>query len=245
MNRCPVPEATRPPAVSFLIAVALSFFLVGTPSPASAQEPVATKPPLQSTVAELPLQTATEGLAQGPAHATLQADPQDVESVNAIVAAIYDVISGPAGEPRDWERWTSLFLPGARLVSVNVNPQGATTYRTMTPQEYAERAGPAFAQTGFFESEIGRTEEAFGPVVQLFSAYASRRSPEDPAPFARGINSFQLMHDGSRWWIVSIFWTAERPDLPIPERYLGAASGGLSAPSAPWAPEEALPGATR
>ena len=33
----------------------------------------------------------------------------------------------------------------------------------------------------------------------------------------------QLYHDGERWWVVTIYWTSERPDLPIPERYL---SGG-------------------
>ncbi len=214
MTRCPVPGATGPLPGAFLVGFAL--LLVGPLSVARAQQPATTQPPPPLAIGRPARETAPS---------PPQARDQDVESVDAIVAAVYDVISGPAGEPRDWDRWASLFLPGARLVSVSVNAQGQTAHRTMTPEEYAELAGPAFAQTGFFESEIGRTEEAFGPVVQLFSAYASRRSPDDPAPFARGINSFQLMHDGSRWWVVTIFWTAERPDLPIPQRYLGGASG--------------------
>src|SRR5437879_8820432 len=44
------------------------------------------------------------------------ADPSDVESIEAIVAAAYDVISGPAGKKRDWKRERSLFISGARLV---------------------------------------------------------------------------------------------------------------------------------
>ena len=71
----------------------------------------------------------TSGQAQTPSGDVPQADPTDVESVDAIVAAVYDVISGPAGETRDWDRWRSLFLPEARLASVSVNPEGEVRYR--------------------------------------------------------------------------------------------------------------------
>ncbi len=151
---------------------------------------------------------------------TPPANPADVESVDAIVAAVYDVISGPAGETRNWNRWRSLFFPEARLISVGVNRQGETAYRVMTPEDYVELSGASLERNGFFEEEIGRTQEEFGPVVHLFSTYQSKRSPTDAEPFARGINSFQLMHDGSRWWVVTIYWTSERPDLQIPEKYL-------------------------
>jgi hypothetical protein len=149
------------------------------------------------------------------------ADPADVSSVDAIVAAVYDVISGPAGEARDWDRWRSLFLPEARLASVGVNQEGETRYRVFSPEEYVQMSGPYLEESGFFETEIGRTQEAFGPVVHLFSSYQSKRTLEDPEPFARGINSFQLLNDGRRWWVLTIYWTSERPDLPIPERYIG------------------------
>lgn len=153
------------------------------------------------------------------------ADPADVESVDAIVAAVYDVISGPAGEARDWDRWRSLFMPEARLVALGASGDGAYQARVMTPEDYVQMAGALLEETGFFESEIGRVQEEFGPVVHLFSTYQSKRTLDDPEPFARGINSFQLMHDGSRWWVVTVYWTSETPDLPIPERYL---SGGGS-----------------
>lgn len=152
-----------------------------------------------------------------------QPDPADVASVDAIMAAVYDVISGPAGEARDWDRFRSLFLHGARLISVVAQPGGGYGANVSTPDEYADGANAFFLENGFFENEIGRVEERFGPIVHLFSAYQSKRSLEDAEPFARGINSFQLMHDGTRWWVVTIYWTSERPDLPIPERYL---SGG-------------------
>lgn len=151
------------------------------------------------------------------------ADPADVASVDAILGAVYDVISGPAGQERDWDRFRSLFLPGARLIPTGRDAQGAVRHRVMTPDEYIASSGPFLLENGFFEREIGRVEERYGPVTHLMSAYESRHREDDPEPFARGVNSFQLLHDGERWWLVSIFWSAETPDNPIPQKYLGGA----------------------
>lgn len=148
------------------------------------------------------------------------ADPSDVESVDAIVAAVYDVISGPAGQARNWDRWRSLFMPEARLIALGATGDGAYQARMWTPEDYVQMAGTSLEENGFFEDEIGRVQEEFGPVVHLFSTYQSKRTLDDPEPFARGINSFQLMHDGSRWWVVTVYWTSESPGLPIPARYL-------------------------
>jgi hypothetical protein len=158
--------------------------------------------------------------AQNPPAATAPAArPQDVASMDAIIAALYDVISGPAGQKRDWDRFRSLFAPGARLIPTGRRPDSSRTMRTMTPDEYATNANTAL-QNGFFEREIGRAVEQYGGIVQAFSAYESRRAANDPQPFARGINSIQLWNDAKRWWIVTVFWEAERPDTKIPERYI-------------------------
>jgi hypothetical protein len=149
------------------------------------------------------------------------AEPADVESADAIIAAVYDVISGAAGQKRDWDRWRSLFIPEARIISVVRSEDGTNRHRVMTPEDYVQGAGPRLEENGFFEDEIGRTQEEYGPVVHLFSTYQSKRTADDPEPFMRGINSFQLFNDGNRWWVVTIFFTGEGPDLPIPNRYLG------------------------
>jgi hypothetical protein len=83
-----------------------------------------------------------------------------------------------------------------------------------------EMSGKVLEERGFFEREIGRTTEQFGSITHVFSAYDSRNRAEDPAPFARGINSIQLLNDGTRWWVVSIFWDSERPGQAIPPKYL-------------------------
>lgn len=154
------------------------------------------------------------------AAASVPANPADVSSIDAILKALYDVISGPAGQKRNWDRFRSLFVPGARLIPTG-QPAGQPARATvLTPEEYIQRAGVSLERDGFFEREIGRSVDTFGRITQVFSAYDSKRAPEDAKPFQRGINSIQLLNDGTRWWVVSVYWDAERPDNPIPERYL-------------------------
>ena len=143
----------------------------------------------------------------------------DVATPDAIIDAVYASISGPAGQPRDWTRFRSLLIPGARLIPSARRTPGATTPVVWSAEEYIAAAGPGLERQGFFEREIHRTTDAFGAVLHAFSTYDSKRTP-DAQPVARGINSFQLYHDGTRWWIVTIFWDAETPDKPIPSKYL-------------------------
>ena len=148
-------------------------------------------------------------------------DPSDVQSLDAIMGAVYDAISGPAGEARDWDRFRSLFAPGARLIPIGRQAADAPPQPlVLTVDDYIERAGSQLEANGFFEDEIGRTVETYGPLTHAFSSYQSKRTA-DGEVFARGINSFQLLNDGTRWWVVSIYWQGETPDLPIPERYIG------------------------
>lgn len=148
-----------------------------------------------------------------------RANPADVASVDAIVAALYDVISGPAGQARDWNRFRSLFIPGARLIPTVHPPNAPARTAVLSPADYAQRAGAGLSR-GFYEREIGRTTEQFGALTHIFSAYESKRTAADSVPFQRGINSIQLFNDGTRWYVVTIFWDGERPNNPIPARYL-------------------------
>lgn len=166
------------------------------------------------------LSAPTRSAAQAPV--TPAANPADVASLDAILTALYDVISGPAGQARNWDRMRSLFAEGARLIPTGQRPDGTRTMLVWTLEEYISRAGPGLERNGFFEREIGRVTESFGQVTHAFSAYDSKRTLADPEPFARGINSIQLRHDGTRWWVVTIFWDSERADNPIPARYLNS-----------------------
>ena len=150
----------------------------------------------------------------------LAANPSDVASMDSIVAALYDVISGPAGKKRDWDRMRSLFIPGARLIPTGKRQTGEISSRVMTVEDYVAASGKFLEDNGFFEKEVARRTELFGNIAHVFSTYESRHKAEDAKPFARGINSIQLMNDDKRWWIVTVFWQAEGPDNPLPEKYL-------------------------
>lgn len=154
------------------------------------------------------------------APAAPSAKPADVESVDAIVAALYDVISGDAGVKRDWDRFRSLFVPAARLIPTGRRPDGSGAHRALSPEEYITGNGAALEQNGFHERELGRHVDRYGNIAQVFSAYDSKRTLADSAPFMRGVNSIQLWNDGRRWWVVSIFWENESTANPIPAEYL-------------------------
>jgi hypothetical protein len=151
------------------------------------------------------------------------ANPKDVESIDAIIKAAYEVISGPTGVKRDWDRERSLYLPGARLIPKNKAP-GATAEAgplgILDVDGFIKRVEPFFETSGFYEMEVARQTYQFGDIAHAWSTYESRRDPSDPDPFMRGINSIQLFFDAKRWWIVTIYWQQESPEQPIPAEYL-------------------------
>ncbi len=155
-----------------------------------------------------------------PTAAPPAANPADVASPDAIIAVAYDVISGPAGQKRDWNRMRSLFYAGARLIRTAPKNEGGMAATSFSPQDYIDRASICFEKNGFSENEIARHTEQWGNILQAFSTYESRHDAKDVMPFARGINSFQLFSDGTRWWILTIYWQEEGPENPLPAEFL-------------------------
>ena len=148
------------------------------------------------------------------------ADPQDVNSVDAIVKAYYDVISGPAGEARNWDRFRSLFIDDARFVTAKAVEDRRVPVM-ITPSEFMQFNKKYFERGGYFENEISRRVDSFGSIAHVFSTYEARHKLDEPKPYSRGINSIQLLNTGSRWWIVTVMWDHERLDSsPIPGQYL-------------------------
>ncbi len=143
----------------------------------------------------------------------------DVQSADALVKALYHVISGSAGEERNWERFRYLFAPDARLIPTVKNQQGQLALRSITPEEYVQLFSSRIP-SGFFESELHRVTEQFGTITHVFSTYETRESENGPAT-NRGINSIQLFYDGTRYYIVTILWCAESLGFTLPDKYLG------------------------
>jgi hypothetical protein len=197
--------------IAFVFSVCLGMACLAT-----AQTPVPQTSPAPSTSAPssgTPAPNATAPSATGAA-----ARPGDVDSVEHIIAAVYDVISGPAG-PRDWDRFRTLYYPGARMIPSRRDDKGTITARVSSPDEYATRSGAFFMKEGFFENSVSNRVEEWDHIAHVWSTYESRHAKGDK-PFARGVNSFQLFNDGSRWWILTVYWEGEDPTHPLPEKYL-------------------------
>ncbi|REG83133.1 hypothetical protein [Algoriphagus antarcticus] len=143
-----------------------------------------------------------------------------VQTLDGTIETLYGVISGEKDVERDWELFKYLFHPDAKLIPTGKNQAGVIGATFMTPEDYIARAGKMLVEIGFFEKEIHRTEDTFGNITEVFSTYNSYNNESMDTPFARGINSIQLLNDGNRWWIINIYWMQESEENPIPEKYL-------------------------
>ena len=144
--------------------------------------------------------------------------PADVASIDALMHAFYDVISGPAGQPRQWRRDSTLYIPEVRFVAMSKRGERIVA-EVMDHAAFARSSDPGFVRNGFFEREIHRVTRRFGNTANVMSTYEFRSTENGPV-LGRGINSINLFWDGRRWWIANAVWDDERPDNPIPAEHL-------------------------
>ena len=149
---------------------------------------------------------------------SMTARPEDVGTIDGIIRAFYDVISGPAGTQRQWQRDSTLYIAGVKFVSMGVR-QGRPVARVSDHGQYVANVNDGLVRNGFFERELNRVTRRFGNIVHVFSVYDYRSTPSGPVQ-GRGVNSIQLFWDGTRWWIANATWDEERPDNPIPAELL-------------------------
>ena len=133
--------------------------------------------------------------------------PEDWVTPESIIRASYEVISGNAGEERNWARLKALYAPGARLIPIERGPDGQQRPNMMNADEYIESRTAFFASESFFEWETDRQEDHSGCMAHVWSTYEAARTLYG-SPIRCGVNSVQLWHDGSRWWIMTITWDA-------------------------------------
>lgn len=155
--------------------------------------------------------TCTSVFTYSQSHYPLQ---KDIESLDGIISAYYEVVSGPEG-PKQTERDKSLHHPNAHVMTSGVDKNGKPYLKSMTLAEFHQNT----SQAEFYETEISRTTESFGNITHVWSTYSFKDKPDGPV-LGRGINSIQLYNDGSRWWILGWVYDSERKGNPIPEKYL-------------------------
>lgn len=157
-------------------------------------------------------QTSPVSVAQPAARAS------DVQTVDGIMGALYEVISGGIGEQRNWSRMRSLFIPEARIMAIFPKKDNKEFgLRILSVSDYIANSGPRLMEVGFREKELARKTEQWGEMLQVMSSYETVEEKDNVK--RRGINSLQLMYDGTRWWIISLLFEAERPQLSLPESF--------------------------
>ena len=141
----------------------------------------------------------------------------ETKTPETLLVAIYAAISGPAGE-RDWDHFRTLFPPEARFTRTREKPGSSVEIQAMSVDDFIKVATDYFKNEAFYENGVVNKMQRYGRLVQAFSSYESRHAPGEK-PFARGINSVQMMSDGTRWWVVSIAWDEDRPGNPMPKAF--------------------------
>jgi hypothetical protein len=151
---------------------------------------------------------------------TVAPRPEDVSSIEGIVAASYETISGGVGVPRQWGRDRSLYDPNVRFVAVEVDPKtGAVVTHSESHQGFVDHTDAFLVKEGFTERELGHSVQRFGNVATVLSSYEGKVASTGKV-ITRGVNIFQLYFDGKRWWVLSMVWDEERPGNPIPPELL-------------------------
>lgn len=151
----------------------------------------------------------------------------DLAAIDALIAETYASISGPVGQKRDRARMAAVFAEGATLTPMlpTSGEFAAFAPKKHTPDEYADRSIPLLEQSGFTESEIGRTLEVYGTIAHAFSAYEGHFTDDQgQAQMVKGINSMQMIKANGEWKMYTILWDQQWPGgrNAVPERYIGA-----------------------
>lgn len=123
---------------------------------------------------------------------------EDVATIDGIIKAYYEVVSGPAGQDRQWVRDNSLHHPNALIVFTGKGKENKPYAAAMDLNEF--HSDIESYKNGFWESEIHRKTKLFGNIAHVWSTYKTKRGDGSES---RGINSIQLYNDGDRWWIMS------------------------------------------
>ncbi|WP_439632847.1 nuclear transport factor 2 family protein [Glycocaulis sp.] len=153
--------------------------------------------------------------------AALTATSHAQETPGEALEALYEAISGPVGEARDWEHFRSLFLPGAQMSVVVTAPDGTERVVILTLDDYIERNGSRLAEIGFTETETRRETYLYGGMATILSAYEAIRA-DTGETIAVGVNSLTILNDEGTWKIASIAWRAADEAWPV-ERAFEAA----------------------
>ena len=126
---------------------------------------------------------------------------EDVKSVDAIINAYYDVVSGSSSEPWEFER--DKYIHSKNAIITRLDENGKAESHTLEAEYIPIGLSP---KEDFYEKELKRVVSKFGNISQVWSAFEIRTDLKTESNI-RGLNSVQLHYENGRWFIDS--WTCE------------------------------------
>ena len=126
---------------------------------------------------------------------------KDVESVDAIINAYYDVVSGASNAPWEFER--DKYIHSQNAVITRLDENGKAESHTLEAEYVPIGLSP---KEDFHEIELKRIVSKYGNIAQVWSAFEIRTDPKTETN-NRGLNNIQLHYENGRWFIDS--WTCE------------------------------------
>ena len=142
-------------------------------------------------------------------------DPNVVKTIDGTINETLKIISGERGKKRNWESFRQLFTPDAQIAVLTHDSAGKGKIKTYTLEEFVRIGMKYYEGDGFIEYELNKTINEYNGIAQVFQAYYAKELNVEE----KGINSFQLIFDGERWWITSLLWVSDRNGVKLPPDY--------------------------
>ncbi|MCT3959002.1 hypothetical protein HZQ27_07760 [Elizabethkingia anophelis] len=141
----------------------------------------------------------------------------DVLSIDSIIKASYEVVSGEKGAKRQWQRDKFLHHPKA-VYSFTDRSGEKQEQVVMSIGEFQHETDEMVLETAFYEKEINREVRIFGNIAHVWSTYETQLEKNGPV-VRRGINSVQLFFENNRWYIISWIFDKEQDSNRIPKTF--------------------------
>lgn len=142
-------------------------------------------------------------------------DSSAVKSIDSIVVRGLNIVSGKEGAERDWEAFRQLFAADAHISVLVHDSLGRGHLRSYTLEEFVRLGMQYYETDGFIEYEITKTVNEYNGIAQVFQSYYAKELEVEE----HGVNSYQLVYDGNRWWITSLLWVSDRNGVKLPKAY--------------------------
>jgi hypothetical protein len=126
----------------------------------------------------------------------------DVSSVDHIVNGYFDVLSGKADTPRDWDRFRSLFIPDGRFINIHTMRGPHQIPAVFDLQRFTDMLKVNLAKADIEEHPI---KIEIHPAGNLTQAIVTSEAHIGRSPRAtRFLFTFELLKDVDRYWIVEV-----------------------------------------